>query len=128
MDAILNQEKAVQLTDDGDPDKLHYLSSLGLSQQGHYEHFAIDDKHPDKPMYLSNLGNCQLLCYEGLSELADLKGSILNQQMAVKLTDDSNPDKPGYFNFGKSQAARYLSLREPTDIEGLSQIYKRWFN
>jgi len=48
---FFNQRKAVELTDDG---------------------------HPDKPMYLSNLGISQETCFRCLGELADLENAIFN--------------------------------------------------
>jgi hypothetical protein len=76
--AILNLQKAVQLTGDG---------------------------HPDQAMYHSNLGNSQETHFKRLGDLSDLKNAIYNQQMAVQLTDDGDPRKLGCLsNLGSSQS------------------------
>jgi hypothetical protein len=54
----LNQEKAVKITDDGDP---------------------------DKPMYLSNIGISQRTRFESFDNLFDLENAIWNMEKAVQL-------------------------------------------
>ena len=79
--AISNQQKAVELTDDGHPDKPTYLSQLGTSQRNRFVHRG---------------------------DLADIENAIVNQQKAVELTDDGNPNKPMYLsNLGNSQENRF---------------------
>jgi len=78
-DCILNLQKAVQLTDDG---------------------------HPNKAAYLSNLGGSQRVRFDRLGRLTDLEHSISNLNKAVQLTDDGHPDKAVYLSsLGSSQKA-----------------------
>jgi len=62
-----NIRKAVQLTHNSHPTKLHRLSSLGINQQ---------------------------IRFNRLGELSDLDASIKNLGNAVKITDDVHQEQP----------------------------------
>jgi hypothetical protein len=134
--AISNQQKAVELTDDGHPSRPGFLSNLGISHKARFGCFgeladlentisnqlkAVEltgDRHPDKPMYLSNLGNSQESRFGRLGELADLENSIYYRQKAVELTDNGHPDKPMYLtNLGSGQESRFGRFGELADLE-----------
>ena len=134
--AISIQQKVVELTDDGHPDKPGRLSNLGSSQGtcfGHLSELAdlenaisnqqkavelTDDGHPDKPDRLLNLGNSQQTRFRCLGELADINSAISNQKKAVELTDDGHPSKPGHLlNLSISQETRFEPLGELADLE-----------
>ncbi|KIM83489.1 hypothetical protein PILCRDRAFT_69143 [Piloderma croceum F 1598] len=134
--AISNQQKAVELTDDEHPGKPGRLSNLGISQRTRFGRLGeladlenaisnqqkavelTDDGHPDKPGHLSNLGISQQTRFRCLGELADLENAISNLQKVVELTDDGHPDKSLYFsNLGTSQGTRFGRLGKLTDLE-----------
>jgi tetratricopeptide (TPR) repeat protein len=135
-DSILNLQQAVQLTDNGNPNKPKYHGSLGLSQQGCFKRFGnltdiensilnlqkavqlTRDGHPDKPAYLGALGASQQGRFERLGDLTDIKDSIMNLQQAVYFTQDGHPDKAIYLGtLGASQLKKYDHLGELKDIE-----------
>jgi hypothetical protein len=142
--AISNAQKAVELTDDGHPNKPMYFLNLSISQHTHFERLGeladlenaisnaqkavelTDDGHPDKPMYLSNFGISQQTHFEHLGELADLENAVSNNQKAVELTDDGHSDKPMYLsNLGISQRTRFKCLGELADLENaISNVQK----
>jgi tetratricopeptide (TPR) repeat protein len=115
--AILNKAKAVQLTNDGHPQKPGHLSNLSIAQQTLFECLGdlsdlenaisnnekavqlTDDGHPQKPAYLSNLGNAQQIHFEHLGDLSNLENAILNHKKAVHLTDDDDPNKARHLFF-----------------------------
>jgi hypothetical protein len=134
--AISNQQKAVDLTNDGHPDQPMYFSNLGISQLTRFEHLGdlsdfknailnkqqavdlTDDRHPDKPMYLSNLGIFQQTRFDYLGNLSDLENAISNKQKAVDFTDDGHRDQPMYFSsLGNSQQTRFNHLGDSSDLE-----------
>ncbi|KIM76474.1 hypothetical protein PILCRDRAFT_77729 [Piloderma croceum F 1598] len=134
--AILNLQKAAELTDDGHQSKPGRLLNLSVSQEPRFgclgeladlndatfnEQMVVklsDDGHPDKPMYLANLGINQEARFGWLGELADLENAISNKQKAAELTDDGDSDKPMLLsNLGNSQGTRFRRIGELADLE-----------
>jgi tetratricopeptide (TPR) repeat protein len=134
--AIANNQKAVDLTDDRHQYKPMYLTNLGNSHGLRFGQLGdlsdlenaisnkakavalTDNRHPYKPRYLSNLGNSQGLRFERLGELSDLEDAIHNIESAIDLIDDGDPHKPTYLlNLGTSLQARFQHLRNKSDLE-----------
>jgi len=134
--AILSNQKAVDLTPDDHPSKPGRLSDLGISLQTRFNRLgnlkdienaisskqkAVDltpDGHPDKAGYLSNLGNSLQTRFDRLGNLTDIEDAILSKQKAADLTPDGHPDKPDCLsNLGNSLEARFDRFGNLTDIE-----------
>ncbi|KIM82041.1 hypothetical protein PILCRDRAFT_8274 [Piloderma croceum F 1598] len=134
--AISSQKRAVELMDDGHPDKPGYLSNLGTCQHTRFERLGdlsdlenafshiekavvlTDDGHPEEPMYLTNLGITQRSRFRHLGDLSDLANSISNIERATELIDDGHTDKPTCLsNLSISQEARFHRLGDLSDLE-----------
>ena len=67
-----------------------------------------NEGHPNKSLYLSNLGISQRSRFECLGEMSDIEDSISSLLRAVQLTDDEHPSKAMYLgNLGGSQMRRF---------------------
>jgi CHAT domain-containing protein len=87
--AISNNAKAVDLTDDG---------------------------HPIKPGRLLNLGNAQLTRFNRLGDLSDLENAISNTRKAVDLTDDTYPSHAVHlYHLGIAQHTCFEHLSNEED-------------
>jgi DNA-binding MltR family transcriptional regulator len=136
VNSISNQRKAVELTDDGHPNKPMYFTNLGISQLRRFERLGnmsdleqaisnklmavelTDDRHPSKALRLMNLGVTQRTRFERLGNISDLENAISNQREAAELTDDSHPHRPKYLtNLGISQLRRFKRLGNLSDLE-----------
>jgi tetratricopeptide (TPR) repeat protein len=134
--AIANQQRVEELTDDRHPNIPGLLSNLGTSLKIRFDRLgeltdldnaiakqskAVEltkDGHPDNPMYLSSLGNSQRTRFDRIGKLDDLENAISNQQRAVELTNDHHPNKPGFLsNLGSSQKICFDRLGQLTDLE-----------
>lgn len=133
-DCISNLQKAVQLTKEGDPNRLIYLGNLGCSQLGRYECHDIltnledgisnlqravqlnEDAHPTKALWFFNLGHGYRKRFKCHGQLPDLENAISHFEKAVQLTEDGHPKNSIYlFNLGLSQQSRFEWLDEPVD-------------
>ncbi|KIM84983.1 hypothetical protein PILCRDRAFT_5986 [Piloderma croceum F 1598] len=134
--AMLNTHNAVELADEGHPNKPWYLSNHAICQHTRFERLGdlldlenailnqqkavdlTDDGHPNQPMYFSNLGISQLRRFERHGDLSDLENAISNKQKAVEFTDDGHPDRAIHFsNLGTSQLRRFERLGDLSDLE-----------
>ncbi|KIJ36086.1 hypothetical protein M422DRAFT_782357 [Sphaerobolus stellatus SS14] len=99
---ITAEQRAIQLTPDGHPDKRKYLHNIGLSFYKGFE--ALDDLHDlENAIIAQQLAvdltldghhdNQKLLTTSGILSIA-----IKAYQLAVNLAPDEHPDKPGYLD------------------------------
>jgi hypothetical protein len=111
MDIKESMRKAVQLTDDGHPNKPRYLADLSMGQLIHSVHFGglmdtgesisntrkaaelTEDGHQNRPFCLLNLGLIQLRRYQRCGKLKDINDSKANCQNAVQLSQEGHSDK-----------------------------------
>jgi tetratricopeptide (TPR) repeat protein len=140
--AISNQQKTVELTDDGHPNQPIYFSSLGISHLRRFERLGdlsdlenaisyhqkaielTDDRHPDQPMYFLKLGISQKARFERLGDLSDLENAISNTRKAVILTDDGHPWKTIFLlGLGASLKNRFHHFGDSDDLTGCVLSY-----
>jgi len=134
-EAISNQQRAVQLTPNGDPRMPMWLSNLGSSFQSRFERTgdlsdlseAIANKqraiqltpvrHPHLPRPLNALGNSFRRRFDRTGDLSDLSEAISNQKRAVQLTPDGHPDMPKWLNnLGLSLQRRFGRTGDVSDL------------
>ncbi|TDL15147.1 hypothetical protein BD410DRAFT_733111 [Rickenella mellea] len=135
--AILNHERAIQLTPDGDPDMPRCLIDLGNSfstrfeWRGESEDIAnaisnlqraiqlTPEGHRDKPSYLSHHGSALSTRFKHSGDKEDIEQAISNHERAIQLTpDDGHPDQPSRLNnLGDSLLKRFEWLGVIEDIE-----------
>ncbi|PVF92043.1 TPR-like protein [Serendipita vermifera] len=105
--AILHQQQAVNLTPDNHA-ILQYQKAVNLTAAG----------HPAKPMWLTNLGTSLEARFSEFGSLDDIDNAIVQLRMAVDLTSDSHPNKPSYLgNLGASLANRFRRLGNLIDLD-----------
>ncbi|KAJ7114259.1 CHAT domain-containing protein [Mycena epipterygia] len=134
--AVLRLEAAVNLTQDGHPDKCSWLHNLGKSLLQRFERLGdlndldqavltfeaavtlTPDGHLHKPSLLNGLGGLLLCRYKRLGGLNDLNQSVLRLEAAVTLTPDGHLDKPSLLNnLGNSLLCRFERLVNLDDLD-----------
>ena len=133
--AIMNLEKAVELTGPRNLDKAGYLTNLGATQRIRFKYLGnlldleqaisnmedavslTEDGDPSKPACLSNVGIAQKNRFEHLGNLSDLENAILNINKAVELMTDRHPNIPACLsNLGLAQKTRFEHLGHISDL------------
>ena len=85
----------------------------------------MDDGHLYQPRYLSNLGNSQQIWFTSLSDLSDLADAVSNNNKALDLMDDTDPNKGGcHTNVGHAQQICFGQLRRPEDLMACVSSYQ----
>jgi len=136
LEAILIQQRAVQLTPNDHPDMPAILNNLGIAFQSRFECIgdvsdlteAISIKqravqltpstHPDMPMRLNNLGMSFENRFEHTGDISDLAEA---KQWAVQLTPSDHPNMPICLsNLG-------ISFQSRLDVQAMSLTWWRPF-
>jgi len=130
-ESIVENEKAVNLTPEGHPDRPMYLNDLGLSLQRQFERDgdidALEDavahaesatfcsvRDPDRPMFLNNFGIALQIHFERFGELKDLNYSI--KQM-LEASSAEGADRPMFLNnLGSTLRRRFEQIGSMTDL------------
>ncbi|VDC06470.1 unnamed protein product [Peniophora sp. CBMAI 1063] len=142
--AVVVEQKALQLTREGHPDRALRLHNLSISLRMRFESLgALDDlriaiqiqrdaveltpsDNPDLPVRLDNLGSLQWLRSRRFGKLEDLETAIASQQRATELTPDNHPDKATRLhNLASSLRSRFERLDDPADLERAIAIQRR---
>ncbi|KAG8774063.1 hypothetical protein FRC15_001600 [Serendipita sp. 397] len=139
---IEREQKAVNSTPDGHPDKVKWLFNRGSSFYARFERFgnlgdienAIEnyqaavnltpDGHPYKLGLLNSLGISLLTRFQRLGNLDDMNNAITRLQTTVNLTPDDHPERPTRVNnLGTSLLIRFEHLGNLGDIDSaIAQI------
>ncbi|VDC06459.1 unnamed protein product, partial [Peniophora sp. CBMAI 1063] len=133
--AVAAEQRAVQLTSDGHPQKAPRLHNLSISLRRRFQSLgAVDDlrvaiemeEHAmeltpdDDPSMLAsidNLGSLRWLRFERFGELEDIEGAIVGRQRAAELTPDSHPYKPTLLHgLALSLRRRFEHLADLSDL------------
>ena len=144
LEAISNQQRAIQLTPDDHPQMPMELNNLGISFHSRFRRtgdvsdlseaishqqravqFTLDG-HPDMPVRLNDLGISFHSRFKCTGNVSDLSEAISTQQLAVQLTPDDHPDMPEWLHsLANSYRSRFGLTQNLADLRTTASTFQK---